>query len=179
MGDPPLDEVGEQQAATLASDLAPLRPVWVASSDLERARATASVVAARCGTHVKVDPSLREVDLGGWEGLTHSEVRSRLPEEYRRWRDGEDIRRGGGETCAEAACRFSAALQRLASTLAPGATGVVVAHGVVLQHALDALASAGLLLEPNLSAGAPHLANGAWMALDLAALPAERLSRDG
>ncbi|WP_262320489.1 histidine phosphatase family protein [Acidiferrimicrobium sp. IK] len=169
MGDPPLDEVGEAQAAVLGAELAPLRPRWVASSDLQRAARTGEVVAAACGVDLRVDAGLREVDLGAWEGLTRTEVEARYPDEYRRWSAGEDVRRGGGETRAEAAARFVASLLALAAPLHPGDTGVVVAHGIVIQAALDAMCAAGLLASPDLSAGAPHLGNGAWLALEIAA----------
>ena len=167
MGDPPLDEEGERQASTLAAALAALRPVSVTSSDLQRARRTAEAVAAACGVALSCDPGLREVDLGGWEGLTRPEVEARFPDEYRRWRAGEDVRRGGGETRAEAARRFAAVLARIAGATPAGATAVVVAHGVVIQAALDLMASGGRLRAHDLPAEAPHLGHGEWMAIEV------------
>lgn len=167
MADPPLDEVGEMQATTLTAAMVPLRPLWVVSSDLQRARRTASIVASACGVEVVTDPAFREVDVGTWEGLTPSEVAARLPDEHRRWLAGEDVRRGGGETLAEAVDRFVAALVRVGATLPPPATGVVIAHGIVLQGALEVMARSGMLLDPDLTGGAPHLDNGAWLALEV------------
>ncbi len=166
-GDPPLDAVGARQAEVLAAELESLRPRWVVSSDLRRARATAEIVAKACGLDAESDPRFREVDLGGWEGLTRAEVEDRFPDEWRRWRAGEDVRRGGGETKAEAAARFVTALLERDATLPGDATGVVVGHGIVLQSALEALSAAGMLLSPDFCGGAPHLGNGQWLALDL------------
>ena len=53
---------------------------------------------------------LRELDLGTWQGLTGQQARERFPDEHAAWRSGADVRRGGGETYAEAAERASACL---------------------------------------------------------------------
>jgi glucosyl-3-phosphoglycerate phosphatase len=180
MGDPPLDQVGEHQAAALAVELAPMRPSAVVSSDLRRARCTAAAVAAATGLDVEVDAGLREVDLGTWEGLTRDEAEAAYPDEYRRWRDGEDIRRGGGETVAEAGSRAAAALLGLAGRAAPGdGPMVVVTHGIVLQAALDALHRDGSMAAPDLSAGAPHLGNAEWMAVELTGDPPRNRHQTG
>lgn len=164
-GDPPLDEVGEEQARALAAALAVLDPPVVVTSDLRRARQTAEMVAGACGADLVVDPALREMDLGTWEALTPAEVEDRFPEEYRRWRAGEDVARGGGETRVEAASRVTPVLLALAASAAPGRPPVVVAHGLVLQAAMAALAGAGAL--PASAAGAAHLGNAEWVELDL------------
>ncbi len=66
--DPPLSGQGAEQALRLADELAerPLARVW--SSDLERAVATAAVIAARHSLVVETAPELREIDFGAWEG---------------------------------------------------------------------------------------------------------------
>ena len=124
--DIPLDEEGRTQAERVAAELAVLAdrppagrpgPV-VLSSDLSRARATAVPVAAALGAPLIVDAALREVDVGAWEGLTRAEAEARYPEQYRLWAAGVDVRRGGGETLAEAGRRVAA---RIGAALAgPG-----------------------------------------------------------
>ena len=160
-----LDEVGEAQAAALADRLAGTAVGSVTSSDLRRARRTAEAVAARHGLRVVTDAALREVDLGTWEGLTSAEAAERFPDEHARWGAGVDVARGGGETRADAGRRAAPAIWRAAAASAPGRVAVVVAHGYVLQASLVTLAAAGVIDPP--PGGAPHLANGAWLAVDV------------
>ncbi len=55
----------------------------VASSPLQRAWATASVVAE--GAPVRIVSEFREVDFGRWEGLSAEEIESRYPALYEDW----------------------------------------------------------------------------------------------
>jgi broad specificity phosphatase PhoE len=161
--DPPLDDTGRRQARRLAVRIVPFAPAAVLSSDLRRARSTAGSIATATGAPVVVDPELRELWLGGWEGLDHSEAQAAFPEEYRAWRAGLPVRRGGGETEAEAGRRAAVSIRRAWGNR----TGplVVVSHGVVLRAALEVLASDGCLSLDG--AASPHLANGAYAAFGL------------
>jgi broad specificity phosphatase PhoE len=158
--DPPLDAVGCRQATTAADAMAHLHPVSVVTSDLVRARQTAETIGARCRIPVTVDPDLREVALGGWEGLDGDEAARRFPDELVAWLAGEDVRRGGGETLAEAATRAARALVAAIDCAGAGETIVVVSHGLVVQAALARLHDAGVV---TLARPAPHLANGEWL----------------
>ncbi|MGC9665443.1 histidine phosphatase family protein [Planosporangium sp. 12N6] len=162
--DPPLDRVGYRQAEAVADAVAALRPDLLVASDLRRARQTAQPVSARCGLPVVLDARLREVDLGGWAGLDRRQVAHRYPDEYDRWSRGADLRRGGGETLAEAGTRAAAALVAALAGAAPGATVVAVSHGLVLRAALSRLAAFRLVRLPG---AVPHLANGEWMCVPL------------
>jgi broad specificity phosphatase PhoE len=124
--------------------LAAAPPYSVISSDLSRALATAEPVAAAAGVKVVVDERLREIDLGAWQGLTGDEARERFPSEHAAWVAGEDVRRGGGETYAEAGARAGAAIDDALSTLPAAATLVVVTHGGTARAALGSL----LALDP-------------------------------
>jgi glucosyl-3-phosphoglycerate phosphatase len=100
--DIPLDETGLAQAAAVAPVIAAMQPVALLSSDSMRAADTAAAVGAECGLPVQLDERLREIDVGGWSGLTLDEVKATFPDEYRAWHDGDEgLRRGGGETYAE------------------------------------------------------------------------------
>ena len=121
--DPPLDATGHRQAAAVGPVIRALNPEVVVSSDLQRCRDTAG----RIGLPVRLDPRLREIDLGAWSGLTLAEAAQRFPEEDAAWRRGEDIRRGGGETYAEVADRAMAVLDDLiAEGLPTDPDGLVV-----------------------------------------------------
>lgn len=128
-----MDDVGRSQAREAAARLASLRPVAIVSSDLARAAATAAELTEATGLQAAHDPALREIDIGAWQGLTMDQYAERFPDEYRRWRAGEDVRRGGGETYAEVAERVSAAIERVVADLAAGETVVLVSHGVAIR----------------------------------------------
>ena len=172
--DIPLDEEGRAQAERVAAELAALaeraeqadqRPTgrWdpvVLSSDLIRARATAVPVAAALGAPLVVDEALREVDVGAWEGLTRAEAEARYPEEYRLWVAGADVRRGGGETLAEAGRRVAARIE--AALAGPARTVVVVGHGMSLQAATAVLRDGELV---HFEGDPPHLGNARFLLL--------------
>lgn len=86
--DRPLTERGRQQAQALADRLAHIELDAVYSSDLQRARDTAAVVAESQGLELQQLSELREVDVGSWSGLTRAEAEERFPEGFARWRDG-------------------------------------------------------------------------------------------
>ena len=109
------------------------------SSDLGRARRTAQPLAEATGLDVLVDPRLRELDLGAWQGLTGEQARERFPDEHAAWRSGADVRRGGGETYAEAASRATACLLEHVPAVEPGGTLVAVTHGGTARATLGRL----------------------------------------
>lgn len=132
-----LDETGRRQAADAAEKLAELRPSRLVSSDLRRAVETAAELAARTGLEVVYDERLREVDLGGWSGLTRDDVRSNFPTEFAAWMAGQDVVRGGGETFAAVGDRVAAAVSEHRGALADGAGPLVlVTHGGTVLSAL-------------------------------------------
>ena len=76
--DPPLSDVGRQQARSAARSLGSLDAIF--ASDLQRATETAAIIAAELGVGpVVVDPDLRERDAGEWSGLTRAEIEQRYP----------------------------------------------------------------------------------------------------
>jgi glucosyl-3-phosphoglycerate phosphatase len=153
--DIPLDPVGEQQAERAARLLAALEPAAIFSSDLARATSTAAPLARLTGLGVITEKDLRERYGGLWEGLTDVEIRTRYPVEHSQWLPP------GGETSATVADRASAAMERIAETLAPGTLAVVVSHGAALR-----LGAARLLgLPEDLWGAVGPLANCAWSVL--------------
>ncbi|HEY8302832.1 MAG TPA: histidine phosphatase family protein [Jatrophihabitans sp.] len=122
--DPPLDEVGKQQAYEVAGVVAALHPDLLVSSDAARAMQTAHRLAAATGLQVRIEPRLRERGLGHWEGLTRDEVAARHPDEYADWVAGRDVSRRGGETREQVAARALAAFADLPAVQ----TAVLVTH---------------------------------------------------
>jgi probable phosphoglycerate mutase len=125
--DPPLNDVGREQAQALAERLAGERLDAVYTSPLHRASETAAIVAARLGLTPEPLDGLREVDVGSWSGLTRTDVEERFPEGYRRWLDfghGWD----DGESYDELGERVLETLARVAARH-PGGRILVVTHG--------------------------------------------------
>ena len=77
--DIPLNAVGHHQAIDAAPSIVALRPSVIVSSDLQRARETASAVSVLTGIEATVDERLRETSMGLWEGLTRDEVVASWP----------------------------------------------------------------------------------------------------
>jgi len=127
--DSPLDGIGRAQAEAAAIAVAPMRPNAVVTSDLSRAADTAALVAAEADVEAVVDPRLREIFLGTWQGLTRAEAREQFPEEYASWQTGEDARRGDGETYAEVGARAAECVVEWMERLGSGGLLIAVTHG--------------------------------------------------
>lgn len=126
--DIPLTERGVEQAVRLRRALEEERIHVVYTSDLQRARVTAEVLAGD-RLPLKVEPRFRESCFGSFEGLTAAECEERFPEEYHAWRsDSVRCRPPGGETLEDLRARCMAALREHLPRH-PGETVAVVAHG--------------------------------------------------
>ena len=139
--DVPLDEVGLDQsrraAALLATAAAPER---IISSDLSRARQTAEPIAAAWGLELELDPRLREVHAGRWEGLSRAAIAEEWPDELARWAAGEDLQIGGGERISEAGARVRSCIADAAQQYE---YSMVVSHGGALRSAVQQLLDVG------------------------------------
>jgi broad specificity phosphatase PhoE len=109
----------------------------VVTSDLTRARRTAEVMVAtlgQTGPH-RLEPLLREYDVGEWSGLTREQIEERWPGMLTRFDQREVRSPPGGEDRSA----FDARVRRAGSAVAAlaaqqGAARVlVVAHGGVLR----------------------------------------------
>jgi probable phosphoglycerate mutase len=163
--DPPLDDTGWEQARRAAVAIAGLEPAAIVSSDLRRAHQTAVMLGTACGLIPSTERGLREVALGAWEGLGRDEAAGRFPAEYAAWMSGADVRRGGGETQAEAGARVAASLLGFLWRVGRGGTVVAVSHGLALQGAMGVLLTQGLISLDDTRP--PHLGNGEWIVLPL------------
>lgn len=136
-GDPELVEAGEAQAARVGERLAeePIAAIYV--SNLRRTTQTAAPLAARMGLEPIVEPDLREVHLGEWEGGLfrirvvegHPLARQMFMEE--RW----DVI-PGAEPADAFASRVRDVLTRLAARH-PDQTVAAFTHGGVIGRALS------------------------------------------
>lgn len=136
--DPPLSPLGETQARAAAERLVGAGLASVVSSDLQRARRTAVLIAERLGLAVlPVEPDLRERNIGDWSGLTTAEIEQGWPGWLAAWRAGELERPPNGESREDIAARVLAVLERLAAGDSGGV--LVVTHGGVIHLVQDHL----------------------------------------
>jgi broad specificity phosphatase PhoE len=129
--DPPLSEQGEAEAHALAAALPRDSFQGVVSSDLERARRTAAIVAARLGLDVEEDAGLRERDVGTWTGLTKTEIQEGWPDELADWRAGRLESTPEGEPNDSMAARALEVLGRQSDR--PEERLLVVTHGGLIR----------------------------------------------
>ncbi|GAB2595158.1 histidine phosphatase family protein [Microlunatus antarcticus] len=129
--DIPLNATGLAQARAAAPVLAALEPTELWASDLGRTRTTAAALTSVTGLEARLDPRLREIHVGTWEGLQGSDLDASDPEAYAALRRGEDVRRSAtGETVSEVGERVAQALTEIGESAVDGATVVVTTHGL-------------------------------------------------
>jgi glucosyl-3-phosphoglycerate phosphatase len=122
---------GREQAAAAAEALARRGAVRLLASDLARASDTADALAGRTGLAVEHDARLREIHVGRWQGLPHTEVVARFPDVVAALDRGEDAVRGEtGERVADVRVRVRAVFEELVARLGDGQTAVVTTHGM-------------------------------------------------
>lgn len=144
--DIPLSARGLAQAEALGDHLAGAghRFDLLFSSDLQRARRTGEVVAARLGlAEHRLSPLLREIHCGQWEGLTLRELHTHHGEAYDRWRDDASVRCPGGESVLDLRARVERFLEEERAALDAAPSVVVVAHGLINRLFLSVLVGIG------------------------------------
>ncbi len=138
-GDPPLAPEGIRSAELTAQRLAATgeRIAAVYVTTLQRTHQTAAPLLARLGQHARVEPDLREVFLGDWEG---GEMRRRMADRdpiaieviaHQRW----DLI-PGAEPAVDFAARVRGAIERIAQAH-PGELVVAVVHGGVIGQIMN------------------------------------------
>src|SRR5437588_3173485 len=104
---PPLNLLGQQQAADLAADLADEPIVAVYASVAVRAQQTAEPVAAKHGLAVRVVEGAQEVFVGDLECSTDETSAREFFRVFSAWADGDlTVPMPGGETGQQARDRF-------------------------------------------------------------------------
>lgn len=131
-GDPPLAADGEREAELVGDRLAvePIEAIY--SSGLRRTNQTAAPLAKRLGLNPAIEPGMREVRLGEWEGglfrirvAAQDEIAQRMFA-TQRW---DAI--PGAESTEDLAARVRAAIERIAAAH-PDQRVAVFTHGGVI-----------------------------------------------
>ena len=116
--DPPLTDLGQQQAHAVAEGIGPVDRVI--TSPLLRARETAACF----GGDAEVDERWIEIDYGDYENMPLAEVSTNF---WQRWRADPTLAPPGGESLEAVGKRVRAACDDLVDA-ASSATVVVVSH---------------------------------------------------
>jgi broad specificity phosphatase PhoE len=132
-----LSELGQRQAAQLASALQRRSLAHVYASPLQRARRTAEIIVAELGVPLTVVEDLRELSLGEWEGRTVEEIRALPGDPYTQWiRDPHGNAPPGGEPLGAVQERALRAIAGIAAAHPNGDDVLVVSHGGVISSYL-------------------------------------------
>jgi broad specificity phosphatase PhoE len=125
--DIPLDEVGRIQAFLVGRHFESLKVDQVITSDLQRSRDTASLIADASGAELVEDKDLRERSFGDWEGQTFTWVTQQLLDaSLAQQKPLTEVRPPNGESFFDVWNRIENVRQRLCET---DLNTVVVCHG--------------------------------------------------
>lgn len=135
--DIPLNDLGRVQALRLGEALRDKGVTAMVSSDLSRARETATLAGTVLGIALAyVDPGLRERTFGVFEGLTREDCEQLHPEAWQAWVERQKPP-PGGEAREALAARVTAALGRASELgVAPSSAILVVTHGGAMRAAV-------------------------------------------
>lgn len=138
--DIPLSQEGINQINALAKRLAVSEFAAIFSSDLQRARMSAEIIANKSDSEIIIEPGFKEMNLGAWDGLTYNEINKISPDLAREWMDNPaNFKFPQGESLFELRERVITALTPLISEFKGGSI-LIVSHGgpirVILCEAL-------------------------------------------
>lgn len=130
--DVPIAPGSEARLLLLGRWLADRKPSRMVVSPMLRARQTAEALRAFVDVPMSIDPDLREIDFGQWEGKSFEEIAPRWPAEVKKWAEfSADFRFPLGEALGEFVERVKQVSRRLVET--PDDVVVAVAHGGVVR----------------------------------------------
>jgi len=139
--DVPLTDAGLLQARNWRTELRSTQFERIYSSDLQRTRRTAEILAQDRDQPVVTLPQLREINLGQWDGLSRGDVESRYPGEWsKRGADLSEYRPPSGESFADLQARVVPAFLDIVEQAQSDV--LIVAHAgvnrVIICHILGA-----------------------------------------
>jgi len=133
LDDPPLDDVGREQAEEAAQRIRDRSIRAVEHSPLLRAAQTAASIARVADVEPAVNEGLVDLDHGAWTALTPEEAEALAPEAFRRFRDDpRTCTPPGGEPLAEVERRVIEALDDLGRRFPRGEV-VAVSHEIPIR----------------------------------------------
>ncbi len=131
--DSDLTEKGKRQAALLSKTLEDIELEAVYSSSSGRTLQTSRIIAENRNIPIIPMDSLKEINLGNWEGMVFSEAEKEYPREFKNfWEYPHLYKPVGGEEFTDVINRIKCTLELLASRH-DGKSIMVVTHAVSLK----------------------------------------------
>ena len=129
ISDQPLSPEGLKEAKETAPQLRKLSIDRIVSSPLKRANQTASIYSEYLGVPLAIDPGLREIDHGDWNGIKLEELLNDLNSNFKDWyNDPVSVPiPNGTEPIPEALDRINKTMKNILYTYS-GETILVVMH---------------------------------------------------
>lgn len=129
---PGLNQTGWAQALDPLKLLTGKQFSAIYSSDLLRSRQTAELIAKALGLDLILEPRLREIDLGEWEGMLSKDIEAHYPNELaERVHDPVHARAPRGESLLDVEERVIAVMNEITKKYPDGSV-LIVSHGVPL-----------------------------------------------
>ncbi|HVW40444.1 MAG TPA: histidine phosphatase family protein [Amycolatopsis sp.] len=175
---PPLTELGQEQAQTLAEKLAGEPIAAVYASRATRAQQTAAPLAAALTLEVQVIDGVHEVNVGDLEGRGDEEALRLYAETVRPWTQGDlSTSMSGGESGFQVHERFTMAVGELREKHLEDDAIALICHGGVIRLGAEWLAGnvppkradQGLL--PNTAVVELETLDDGWRCLSWAGMP--------
>ncbi len=131
--DIPLTNVGVEQASSLQEKMPEFNIAAVYSSDLKRAINTAKhALKLLDDMPIELEPRLREIDQGEWEGMHVDEIKERYAAEFEsRKADPISVAPPGGESVGQVQSRVIAALRDIGKKH-QGERVLISSHGLAI-----------------------------------------------
>lgn len=165
-GDPALDPVGEEQARRVADRLQREQLDAIYATSLRRTSQTAAPLAERLGIEVTIEPDLREVFLGDWEGgVFRKHVAEGHPIAQEMYAKGRWDVIPNAEPADRFAERVRTAVARIASAHPDSMIAVFTHGGVIGQIMAEASGGRPFAFNGGDNAGITHVvvAGDRWM----------------
>lgn len=137
-----LNEAGLIEVVSVAERIDEYSIQKIYSSDYKRAVQTAKTLETYTGAEVIVNPSLREIDMGEWEGADWDRIKQLHPQYYSEWsKHLVDTPYPGGECGGDVLKRLDTIIAELTSSQYNNVA--IVTHGGVIKVLLSSLLGIG------------------------------------
>lgn len=139
-GDSPLTELAKNQAKWLGERIKDLHIDVIYASPIGRAFNTAEIIKGNREVHLIAHDGLKEIKIGGWEGLSQEEMKAISEENYFNFWNipSKYIPTGNGENFYEVKDRAFKAINEIIEK-EKGKTILIVTHTITLKSYLTAL----------------------------------------
>ena len=159
---------GLRQAELLAKNFPFDKVDAIYSSDLNRAKTTAEVIASRFNLPITTMAEFRETNFGSWEGRSFEDLAKEEPTEFKKFFLKPDMLNvEGAETFAEVQNRAVTALRKIAHEHDNNKNVVIVTHGAVIRVILTEILGMPLrkmwvIKQYNTAVNILRVDDGAW-----------------